>query len=77
MKFMIPEKLIVNKYFKKLEYDYVGLVNRYRIPDNNKIVNKVLNSNIDCISMGKKESYSYIIFYVVDYRSISNIMSMN
>ena len=36
MKFMIPEKLIVNKYFKKLEYDYVGLVNRYRIPDNNK-----------------------------------------
>ena len=40
MKFMIPEKLIVNQYFKKLEYDYVGLVNRYRIPDNNKIVKK-------------------------------------
>jgi hypothetical protein len=40
MKFMIPEKLFVNIYFKKLEYDYVGLVNRYRIPDNNKIVKK-------------------------------------
>ncbi len=23
-------------YFKKLEYDYVGLVNRYRIPGNNE-----------------------------------------
>ena len=36
MKFMIPEKLFVNKYFKKLVYDYEGLINRYRIPDNNE-----------------------------------------
>ena len=64
MKFMIPEKLIVNKYFKKLEYDYVGLVNRYRIPDNNKIVNKVLDSNIDCISMGKKRKVIPTLYFM-------------
>ena len=29
-------KTFVNKYFKKLEYDYEGLINRYRIPDNNE-----------------------------------------
>ena len=62
MKFMIPEKLIVNKYFKKLEYDYVGLVNRYRIPDNNKIVSKVLNSNIDSISMEKRKVIPTLYF---------------
>jgi hypothetical protein len=36
MKFKILEKLIVNKYFKKLEYGYIGLVNSYRIIDNNE-----------------------------------------
>lgn len=35
---------IVNKYFKRFEYDYACLISRYRIPDNNKIVTgKVLN----------------------------------
>ncbi len=35
---------------------------------------------MDCISMGKwitRVMYSYIIFYVVDYRPMPNIMSMN
>lgn len=35
---------IVNKYFKRFEYDYACLISRYRIPDNNKIITgKVLN----------------------------------
>ena len=37
---MIDNEPIPKLFVYSFESDYVGLVNRYRIPDNNKIVKK-------------------------------------